>query len=105
MENTPKTKNSRPGRLKGVYPDGKTIRKLRLAKGWQQQKLANEAKVNLRTVERAEAGKNRMDPTWLGNIARALEVDTSRITVTDPTEEVMKVRVTHVHEQIRLSPT
>src|SRR5262245_55868805 len=95
----------RVGRLKGVYPDGKNIRELRLAKGWKQKELAKKAQLAPRTLERAEQGKSRVGLGILGNIARALGVDTEGIIVTDPAEEDLKVRVIPDHEQIRLAPT
>jgi transcriptional regulator with XRE-family HTH domain len=103
MENTP-TKNSRSGRLKGVYPDGNMIRDLRLAKGWQQQQLADKANVPLRSVQRAEEGKHRMSPAMLENIAHALEVDFDKVTVAEPSEQQTGVQPSDRHD-IRLSPT
>jgi transcriptional regulator with XRE-family HTH domain len=101
----PLTKNSRPGRLKGVYPDGKNIRDLRLAKGWKQQELANAAKkIPLRSVQRAEEGKHRMDPATLRDIAHALEVDFDKVTVAEPFEQQRGVQPSNRHE-VRLSPT
>jgi transcriptional regulator with XRE-family HTH domain len=99
------TKTEQAGRLKGVYADGKSIRGLRLEKEWQQKKLASEAKVTLRTLQRAEEGKTRLDLGILRNIANALGVDRDRIVVADPAEEQLTLRVRPSHEQIRLSPT
>jgi transcriptional regulator with XRE-family HTH domain len=104
MEKSP-TKNSRPGRLKGLYPDGKTIRDQRLAKGWTQKQLAEKAGgLFLRSLQRAEAGRDRMDPAMLGNIATALDVDFDKVFITPPSEKQSLARHPSRHE-IRLSPT
>ena len=40
-----------------VLPDGEKIRRLRQGKFWSQEKLADEAGLRKRTIERAEAGE------------------------------------------------
>jgi transcriptional regulator with XRE-family HTH domain len=54
-----------------LVPDGNKIRDVRKEKGWNQEKLASKAGVNLRTLQRAESG-NRVRPQYLGYIAEAL---------------------------------
>ena len=64
-----------------VVPDGKQVRKLRLEKGWNQQKLADNAKIDgvptplaVRTVVTIEAG-GRVAPSSLVAVAEGLDAD------------------------------
>jgi transcriptional regulator with XRE-family HTH domain len=54
-----------------VLPEGELIRRLRQGKFWSQEKLADEAGLRKRTIERAEAGE-RFQRSTLSAIAHAL---------------------------------
>jgi class 3 adenylate cyclase/tetratricopeptide (TPR) repeat protein/transcriptional regulator with XRE-family HTH domain len=56
-----------------VLPDGEKIRRFRQGKFWSQEKLADEARLRKRTIERAEAGE-RLQRTTLSAIAQALSL-------------------------------
>jgi transcriptional regulator with XRE-family HTH domain len=66
-----------------VQPDGKKIKKLRLALKLRQEDLAREAVCGQRTVENAEAGK-RVKESSLNDIANALGVAVSELICDDP---------------------
>src|SRR6266404_5931091 len=65
-----------------VRPDGGTIRSLRTAKKWTQEKLADKAGCHKRTVENAEAGK-RVKEAYLEYIAEALGVSPQALVLPD----------------------
>jgi DNA-binding XRE family transcriptional regulator len=44
-------------KMRSVYPDGNTVKKLRIKKGFTQQELAEKACRSKKTVENLEAGK------------------------------------------------
>jgi transcriptional regulator with XRE-family HTH domain len=71
---------------------GTTIRKLRKAKGWKQQQLAEEAGVDKETVVRAEKGES-VSTGKLAQIAAALGTDLSAlfgaVTVDVPTDDAL----------------
>jgi transcriptional regulator with XRE-family HTH domain len=50
------------------------VKELRRLYGWKQFTLADEAGVNQRTIERLEAGKQRMDDDTLRKVAKALKL-------------------------------
>ena len=54
-----------------VLPDGEKLRRLRQGKFWSQEKLADEARLRKRTIERAEAGE-RLQRSTLHAIAQVL---------------------------------
>lgn len=57
-----------------VAPDGQAIQRLRHAKGWNAQRLADKAGFSLKTVENAERG-NQVYPVTLKTLAQALGVE------------------------------
>jgi transcriptional regulator with XRE-family HTH domain len=62
-----------PNRVSRPTPEeiASIVRGMREAKGWKQLSLADEAKVNVKTIERIEAGK-RVNEESLDRVAQAL---------------------------------
>ena len=60
------------------------IQKLRLKRGWSQQQLADASGLNVRTIQRIEAGKPASTET-LKSIAAVFEIDFSTLNAEEPT--------------------
>jgi transcriptional regulator with XRE-family HTH domain len=71
---------------RSVRPDGDTIRRRRQGRFWSQEKLADEAGLRKRTIERAEAGK-RLQRRTLHAIAQALGVQPEALVRSDSASE------------------
>ena len=58
---------------------GLKIKELRKKKGWSQEELADEAKVNLRTIQRIENNESEPRGKTLSLICTALDINTEDI--------------------------
>lgn len=72
----------------GVRPDGETIKSIREAKAFTQEKLSLLSSVNVRTIQRAENG-DRIAADTLAFIAEALQVPFSRVVASDDEDDVL----------------
>jgi transcriptional regulator with XRE-family HTH domain len=75
-----------------VTPDGKTIQRLRIERGWRVEDLAKKAKCSLKTVENVERGANVYLYT-LSKFAQALGAEVSTLMIgTEPPDPPKKER-------------
>ena len=58
---------------------GNNIRALRKEKGWTQEKLADEAEIDIRTVQRIEKAELRPTIDVIISLCLALQVDISKL--------------------------
>ena len=68
--------------------NGPKLARLRLAKGWTQQRLAVEAGVHAMTISTAERGAVEPLLATIEAIARALDVTVSELLEPEPAEAV-----------------
>lgn len=64
--------------MRGVSADGDNLRSVRIDRGLTQERLADLAGLDVKTVRKAERGR-QLDLCTLGRLARALETVTSRL--------------------------
>jgi ketosteroid isomerase-like protein len=81
--------------MRGVFADGASIRSVRIDRGLTQERLADLAELDVKTVRKAERGC-RLDLSTLGRLARALETVTGRLVRPDLAETATQTR----HRQV-----
>ena len=83
---------------KGLIPVGGLIKRYREERGWPQKELAARAKLNIRTVQRAECGTAKLQQDALQRIAAQLGLNVA---------DIVDVQIprTRFHENVRLFVT
>lgn len=85
-----------------VEVNGPHVRKLREAKGWPQQQLADAAGLSLRTVQRIEKAGNASKES-VPCLCASLDVDISEVKVLPAQLDLQKLKTAyHVHPMIIL---
>lgn len=93
---------------KGLLPAEGVIKRLREEKQWLQKQLADKTGLDLRTIQRAESGKVKIQRGALQSIATALGLDIADIVSSDPTtnlprrsdQELVRLVATHSAEEV-----
>ncbi|MGB0495826.1 MAG: helix-turn-helix domain-containing protein [Kangiellaceae bacterium] len=66
------------------------VKKLRTARGWTQQHLADACAVSLRTVQRVERYGNASQETFM-SLCSVFEVDSSQLVDTESKKEIIEI--------------